>query len=85
MQGTVAWSQPIPNFTGVSADKLIMGLLASTSAGGAAFYAPDTTITAFKSWLKQNNYPLKGFMMWDSNWDKLNNYAISNASTTTAY
>ncbi len=85
LQGTVAWSSPIPNFQGVSSNKLLIGLLASTSAGGANYYAPSTVITAFKSWLKQNNYPLKGFMMWDSNWDKLNLFSISNACTTTAY
>lgn len=82
MKGNTAWSNPIPNFKGVSANKLMMGVLASTSAGGAQYYAPSSVITQFKTWLKQNNYPLKGFMMWDSNWDKLNGYSISNACVT---
>lgn len=81
LQGLVAWSTPLQNFKGVSGDKLIMGLLASTSAGGAAYYAPSSVIKDFKKWLSDNNYPLKGFMMWDSNWDKLNGFSISNAAT----
>ncbi len=75
------WTSPLPNFKGVSGNKLLMGLLASTSAGGAQYYAPPSAIRDFKSWIKQNNYPLKGFMMWDSNWDILNGFAISNAAT----
>lgn len=85
LQGTVAWSSPISNFKGVSGDKLIMGVLASTTAGGSQYYAPGSVILDFKSWIRQNNYPLKGFMMWDSNWDKLNQFSISNACTTTSY
>jgi hypothetical protein len=44
LPGNVAWSSPIPNFTGVSAKKLLMGVLASTSAGGAQFYATPSAI-----------------------------------------
>lgn len=58
-----------------------MGILASTSAGGAQYYAPPSVIREFKQWIKNNNYPLLGFMMWDSNWDKLNGFAISDAAT----
>lgn len=54
-----------------------MGVLASTSAGGAAYYAQPATISNFKKYLADNKLPLAGFMMWDSHWDKLNNYAIS--------
>lgn len=85
LQSSIAWSSPIPNFKGVSGDKLIMGVLASTSAGGSQYYASPNVIIEFKSWIKQKNYPLKGFMMWDSNWDQLNQFAISNACTTTSY
>lgn len=85
LPGTVPWTSPLSNFQGVSSNKLIMGVLASTSAGGPQYYASPSTIIDFKSWLKQNNYPLKGFMMWDSNWDQLNQFAISNACTTTSY
>jgi len=58
-----------------------MGLTASTSAGGASFYYPPGVLREFKIWIKQKKYPLKGFMMWNSNWDKLNSYLISDATT----
>jgi hypothetical protein len=29
------------------------------------------------AFLKSNSLGLNGFMIWDSNWDSLNNYAIS--------
>jgi chitinase len=79
IKGIGQWDSPIPNFKGVAGDKLMMGVLASTSAGGAAYYAVPDTIRQFKKWIQENNYPLRGFMMWDSNWDKLNNFVISNA------
>jgi len=56
-----------------------MGLLASTSAGGSAYYVTPDVLASFKAWLDSNAYPLAGFMMWDSNWDALNNNTISNA------
>jgi|KNS10NT17metaT_FD_contig_61_44261_length_1703_multi_2_in_0_out_0_2 hypothetical protein len=34
----------ISGFDGVPAKKLVMGVLASTSAGGAAYYAPPATV-----------------------------------------
>jgi chitinase len=77
----LSWETPIANFTGVAGEKLMMGVLASTSAGGASYYYPPDIITAFRSWLATNNYPLAGFMMWDSHWDSLNGNAISNACT----
>jgi chitinase len=79
LKGNVAWSTPIPNFKGVKGEKLVIGVLASTSAGGAKYYAPPRVIREFKQWIKKNNYPLLGFMMWDSNWDKLNGYVVSDA------
>jgi len=69
----------MPNFAGVNGNKLLIGILASTSAGGAAYYAQPATIKLFKEFLRQKNYPLKGFMMWDSHWDSNNQFAISNA------
>ena len=81
LKGILSWQTPIANFNGVSGDKLLMGVLASTSAGGASYFYSVDTITAFRSWLTANNYPLRGFMMWDSHWDSLNGYAISNACT----
>jgi chitinase len=77
----IPWSSAIPDFSGVNPNKLLMGVLASTSAGISNYYAPPNVIQEFKSWLKTNSYPLKGFMMWDSNWDRLNNFQISNAIT----
>jgi chitinase len=37
-QGLSPWAGPIPNFKGVSGKKLLIGLLASSRAGGAAYY-----------------------------------------------
>ncbi len=74
-------SKPISEFSGVAPNKLIMGVLASTSAGNAAFYATPAVITAFKKWLATNNYGLAGFMTWDSHWDTLNGRAITNSIT----
>ena len=81
LQGLSKWAGPIPNFAGVSGKKLLIGLLASTSAGGAGYYGQPGTIAAFKTFLESKNYPLKGFMIWDSHWDQLNNNAISRVCT----
>jgi chitinase len=78
-KGIMDWMQPIPNFKGVAGDKLMMGVLASTSAGGAAYYYRPDIIESFKHWLEENKYTIKGFMMWDSHWDTLNGNLISNA------
>lgn len=71
----------IPNFAGVKGEKLAMGLPASTSAATAIYYFTPEIIAKFQAWLKANNYPLKGFMIWDSNWDIKNNFTISKAAT----
>lgn len=81
LQGLVSWGKPIDNFTGVDGNKLLMGMLASNVAGGANYYANASEINNFKAWLTANNYPLRGFMMWDSHWDQLNNFTVSNACT----
>jgi hypothetical protein len=39
LNGTGQWDAPLANFTGVNGDKLLIGLTASTSAGGAGYYA----------------------------------------------
>ena len=78
LQGIGQWTSPIPNFTGVQGNKLLLGLLASSSAGGAAYYAQPDVIRQLKAFLSDNKYPLQGFMIWDSHWDKLNNNLISN-------
>lgn len=81
MKGLSPWTNPLPNFSGVKGEKLLMGVLASTSAGGAAYYTQPSTISNFRKYLADNKYPLAGFMMWDSHWDQLNNFQISNACT----
>lgn len=78
LQGLSPWAGPIPNFSGVSANKLLIGILASSQAGGSAYYAPPAVISSFKAFLSSNNYALHGFMVWDSHWDTLNNRQISN-------
>jgi len=78
-KGIMDWMQPIPNFSGVAGDKLMMGVLASTSAGGASYYYRPDIIESFKKWIEENKYTLRGFMMWDSHWDTLNGNLVSNA------
>lgn len=51
LQGLSPWTQPLPGFAGVNGNKLLIGLLASSSAGGAAYYAQPGTIKALKSFL----------------------------------
>lgn len=82
LQGMVTWAKPIPNFAGVDGNKLLIGLEASTSAGGSNYYITPEIIKAFKQWLTDNNYPLRGFMIWDSNWDALNGYLVSTACSS---
>lgn len=79
LQGEGQWDTPLPNFNGVNGNKLLIGVLASSSAGGAAYYASPDTISQFKNWINTNNHPLKGFMIWDSHWDATNGFTISNA------
>lgn len=72
---------PISGFTGVPGKKLLIGLEASTSAGGSSFYATPAVIASFKSWIAAKDYPIEGFMIWDSHWDALNGFAVSNAAS----
>ena len=44
LQGLSPWAGPLPNFKGVDGKKLLIGLLASTSAGGAAYYGTPEQI-----------------------------------------
>lgn len=73
---------PIPGYNGIDGNKLLIGLEASTSAGGSSFYASPSVVEAFKSWISTNGYPLEGFMIWDSHWDALNGNVISNACSS---
>lgn len=56
-----------------------MGILASTVAGGSAYYYTPDVINAFQAWLQENDYPMAGFMSWDSHWDTENGREMSNA------
>jgi chitinase len=51
LQGTGQWDTPLPDFNGVDGNKLLIGVLASPSAGGAAYYATPATIKDFKDWI----------------------------------
>ena len=51
LQGIGQWTKPIPNFAGVAGVKLLIGLLGSSSAGGAAYYAQPSVIKNLKAYL----------------------------------
>ena len=74
-----AGTTPLPDFNGVSGEKLLLGVMASPEAGNSGYYSTPDTITQFKSWIKDNGHSLKGFMLWDSHWDAVNGFAVSNA------
>lgn len=38
LQGAMTWAKPIANFTGVAGNKLLIGVEASTTAGGSNYY-----------------------------------------------
>lgn len=79
LYGTKAFAPS--TYTGVPANKLIMGVLASTSAGGAAFYpTPDVLTSAITTLKSTYSTQVGGVMMWDSHWDTLNGRVISNAA-----
>lgn len=59
----------IPGFSGVPASKLVMGLLASTSAGGASYYAAPSVVKSAVSTLSSKGISIGGIMFWDSHWD----------------
>lgn len=78
MQGLESSHKPIPNFGGVRGDKLIIGFMASRDAGIPEYYGNPDVIRQFKSYLNSNGYNIAGFMMWNSHWDQLNSFAVSN-------
>jgi len=75
------WCTPIANFNGVPDSKLVLGILSSTSAGNGGYYLAPAILQSFISWTKTSNFTLAGIMFWNSHWDSLNGYAISNAVT----
>lgn len=51
MQGLSPWAGPLPNYNGVAGKKLLIGIMASSQAGGTAYYAPPTVVNEFKAFL----------------------------------
>jgi hypothetical protein len=51
LKGLNGWSTPIANFSGVAGEKLLMGVLASTNAGGSSYYYTPAVISQFQSWI----------------------------------
>lgn len=69
LQGIATGDQVISGYKGVPANKLVIGVLASTSAGNASYYTGSSNITSAITTLN-NTYKVNvaGVMMWDSNW-----------------
>lgn len=72
-------NQTMTGYNGIDGSKLLIGLEASPSAGISSFYASPSVVNDFKNWIASKKYSLEGFMLWDSHWDALNNYEISDA------
>lgn len=70
----------IANFTGVPMNKVVIGFPASTSAGNT----PPTpqVIDQFQTWIGTSNFTIGGYFLWDSHWDSLNSYSLSNTILT---
>lgn len=68
----------IANFSGVPAAKLVMGIPASTSAAIASYYVTSAVIDQYLTAMSTASYTLAGMMIWDSHWDQLNQFNISN-------
>lgn len=66
---------PITNFAGVAPSKLIILLPASSVAGSSP--ATPQTIASFITF--SQSHGLRGMGLWDSHWDALNSYSLSNA------
>ncbi len=69
-------------FAGVPQNKLVIGLLASTSAGIASYYTTPATLSSVMNTLASQGNNIAGVMLWDSHWDTLNNNAISNTAAS---
>jgi chitinase len=78
-QGIATGDEPITGYNGVPANKLVIGVLASTSAGNSSYYAGSTNIaTAISTLHSTYGIDVAGVMMWDSHWDTLNGNVVSN-------
>lgn len=78
-QGFCDGCRPIPDFRGIPASKLLIGILASPKARADTEYATPSTIRDFKTWLYNKGYDLSGFHIWNSYWDRNNGNQISQA------
>jgi chitinase len=76
-QGFCRGCLPIPNFKGIPASKLLLGVLASPDARASSEYKSPSVVREFKTWLYQRGYDLYGFHLWNSYWDRANGNQIS--------
>ena len=76
----------IDKYNGLAPNKLVIGVPASISAANSAYYTSPEVLTNTIAAL-QNKYgkQFAGIMMWDSHWDQLNNYQISNAGANSLF
>ena len=82
-QGLASGDQPISGYNGVPASKLVIGVLASTTAGNASYYTGSTNLsTAISTLHSTYGVDVAGVMMWDSHWDTLNGNIISNEAVS---
>jgi chitinase len=88
------WVAPFPatnpvKYNGMPASKLLMGIPASTDAATSSYYpAPDVLTQVLKdlaSKYTQGQNTFGGVMTWDSHWDALNNYTVSNLVTNYSF
>lgn len=78
-QGFCQDCKPIPNFKGVVAAKLFMGVVASDNSRKPEEYAGPTVIRNFKSWLQTKGFDMYGFQVWNSHYDQINGNQVSAA------
>ncbi|MCB1826775.1 MAG: hypothetical protein KDH94_00020 [Coxiellaceae bacterium] len=78
------FAKPFSNgvvYKGMPSNKLILGVPASSAAANAQYYATSAVLDqALKDLKQQYGNQFGGVMLWDSHWDALNAYAISNAA-----
>jgi chitinase len=71
----------IPGFIGVPENKLMIGTLASTSAGIAKYYTGGEAVKdAVETLSNEYSIDVGGVMFWDSHWDELNDNIISKSA-----
>jgi chitinase len=80
------WIAPFPTtnpvkYNGMPASKLLLGVPASSTAANQAYYPSPAVLTQVLQDLTQEYSDFGGIMTWDSHWDALNSYAVSNLVT----